>query len=50
MDRKNFTLSLVVPVYNEEENIQSFIDTIDRELAPLKEQLQILFINDGSLV
>jgi len=48
MDRKNFTLSLVVPVYNEEENIQSFIDTIDRELAPLREQLQILFINDGS--
>ena len=48
MDKKNFTLSLVVPAYNEEESIQTFIDTIDQELAPLRDQLEIVFVNDGS--
>ncbi|MBP8065751.1 MAG: glycosyltransferase family 2 protein [Aeromonadaceae bacterium] len=48
MDKKNFTLSLVVPAYNEEESIQAFIDTIDQELAPLRDQLEIVFVNDGS--
>ena len=48
MDKKNFTLSMVVPAYNEEESIQTFIDTIDQELAPLRDQLEIVFVNDGS--
>ena len=48
MDKKNFTMSLVVPAYNEEESIQTFIDTIDQELAPLRDQLEIVFVNDGS--
>lgn len=46
--KKNFTLSLVVPVYNEEESIQTFIDTIDQELPTLRDQLEIVFVNDGS--
>ena len=46
--KKDFTISLVVPVYNEEESIQTFIDTIDRELEPLRDKLQIVFVNDGS--
>ena len=46
--KKNFTLSLVVPAYNEEESIQTFIDTIDQELPTLRDQLEIVFVNDGS--
>ena len=46
--KQDFTISLVVPVYNEEESIQTFIDTIDRELEPLRDKLQIVFVNDGS--
>ncbi len=46
--KKDFTISLVVPVYNEEESIQTFIDTIDKELEPLRDKLQIVFVNDGS--
>ncbi len=46
--KQDFTLSLVVPAYNEEESIQTFIDTIDKELASLSDRLQIVFVNDGS--
>lgn len=48
MSRADFRLSLVVPVYNEEESIDAFISAIDTELAPLKDQLEIVFVNDGS--
>ncbi|HDO1382544.1 TPA: glycosyltransferase family 2 protein [Aeromonas veronii] len=48
MSHPDFRLSLVVPVYNEEESIDAFINAIDNELAPLKDQLEIVFVNDGS--
>ncbi|WP_108650420.1 glycosyltransferase family 2 protein [Dongshaea marina] len=48
MSNKEFSISLVVPVYNEQESIESFIEAIDQELEPLKERLEIVFINDGS--
>ena len=35
--KKDFTISLVVPVYNEEESME-----------PLRDKLQIVFVNDGS--
>lgn len=48
MSHADFRLSLIVPVYNEEESIDAFINAIDNELAPLKDQLEIVFVNDGS--
>ena len=48
MSHADFRLSLIVPVYNEEESIDAFINAIDNELAPLKDRLEIVFVNDGS--
>lgn len=41
-------LSLILPVYNEEENIQLQYEAIVRALKPLKRSYEILFIDDGS--
>lgn len=42
------TLSLIVAVLNEEESIAPFLKAIDRHLADLPAELEILFIDDGS--
>ncbi|HEY0963156.1 MAG TPA: glycosyltransferase family 2 protein [Pseudomonadales bacterium] len=42
------TLSLVVPVYNEEESLQHFLQRIDRVFQSEAVTLDIVFVNDGS--
>ncbi|TWT16056.1 glycosyltransferase family 2 protein [Planomicrobium sp. CPCC 101079] len=41
-------ISIVVPAYNEEENISSMYIKLAQELEPLPYRYEILFINDGS--
>ncbi|WP_298775668.1 glycosyltransferase family 2 protein [uncultured Shewanella sp.] len=41
-------LTLVVPVYNEQESISVFVETIKLELASIYHHIDILFVNDGS--
>jgi glycosyltransferase involved in cell wall biosynthesis len=41
-------LSLVVPVYNEEECIKRFMDEVSNELTPHGIHYEIVFIDDGS--
>ena len=41
-------ISIVVPCFNEEENIPLFYDAITKVLEPLDEDYEIIFINDGS--
>lgn len=43
-------LSLVVPCYNEQDNVRPFAESARRELAPLAGWLdyEIIFVNDGS--
>jgi glycosyltransferase involved in cell wall biosynthesis len=41
-------LSLVVPVYNEEENLPLLMDAIHRVMDPLKYSWELIFVDDGS--
>jgi glycosyltransferase involved in cell wall biosynthesis len=42
------TLSVVIPLYNEEENIQLLYDRLKRSLDPMGQEYEILFVDDGS--
>jgi polyisoprenyl-phosphate glycosyltransferase len=41
-------LSVVVPIYNEEENVAAFHDAVQTVMNPLGESWEIIFVNDGS--
>ena len=40
--------SLILPVYNEEENIKSLYRRISQVMEKLKNNYELIFINDGS--
>ena len=42
------TVSLIVPCYNEEKNIEPFYDAILHVFEELEEDFELLFVNDGS--
>ncbi|WP_420745155.1 glycosyltransferase family 2 protein [Photobacterium damselae] len=48
MIKEDYCLSLIVPVYNEEESIETFIGAINTRLASIRSHIDIVFINDGS--
>jgi glycosyltransferase involved in cell wall biosynthesis len=41
-------LSLVIPVYNEEQNIPLLFDAVQQALAPLPQTWELILVNDGS--
>jgi len=41
-------LSLIIPVYNEEENLPILHDSINEALNPLKSTWEVIFVDDGS--
>ncbi len=42
------TLSIVIPLYNEEENIQILHGRLKKALDPIEKEYEILFVDDGS--
>lgn len=42
------TVTIVVPVYNEAENIPHFVTAVDEAMAGLPYDYEILFVDDGS--
>ena len=41
-------ISIVIPVYNEEANIDLMVDSINQAISKINYQFEIIFINDGS--
>lgn len=48
MAETQVSLSIVVPMYNESDNIDRFYDTVAKVLAGLKMSCEIICVNDGS--
>lgn len=44
----NIDLSIVIPIYNEEENIQRLHEHLDKVLLSLGRSYEIIFVDDGS--
>ncbi len=47
-DAQGKTLTIVVPVFNEETNVSVLVERVARNLAQLREDWSILFVDDGS--
>lgn len=47
-ENRPFRLSLVVPMYNEEEGLSTFLDRVVPHVEPLTEDYEIVCVNDGS--
>lgn len=45
---KKYDLSILIPFYNEEENLQDNYNNIKSAIKDLKESIEIIYVNDGS--
>ncbi len=43
-----YSLSVVIPVYNEQENIQELYERLKQTLTSVTESFEMIFVNDGS--
>ena len=41
-------ISVVLPIYNEEKGLKSFIDDLYTKLKDIKQNFEIILVNDGS--
>jgi len=48
MNQKNKMLSVVIPVYNEEETLPYLLESLEQALKNLVREYEIIFIDDGS--
>ena len=40
-------ISIILPIYNEQEGLAAFVQSLENELTKLKEDVEVIFINDG---
>ena len=48
MSKPHYTLSVVIPVYNEEENVASLADQVHAALSAMDRDYEVLLVDDGS--
>lgn len=44
----DYKVALIVPVYNEEETVATFVSTVEEKLQDVLEHIEIVFVDDGS--
>ncbi|MGN8851676.1 glycosyltransferase family 2 protein [Anaerobiospirillum succiniciproducens] len=44
----DYKVALIVPVYNEEETVATFVSTVEEKLHDVLEHIEIVFVDDGS--
>ncbi len=49
LSNKKIELSVVIPVYNEEENIQPLVERLVKAVSGITDSYEIIFIDDGSM-
>ena len=42
------TISIVVPVFNEEDNIEHFYESVCKVMEPLAYDFELIYVDDGS--
>lgn len=48
MTKKNINLSIIIPVFNERENVDVLYQEISTALEPIGGQFEVIFVDDGS--
>ncbi len=48
LQKSSYTVALVVPVYNEEESVDNFVETVREKLHDELSHIEIVFVDDGS--
>lgn len=46
---KNFKLSIIIPLFNEEENVTLLLDKIESDLLEYEENWELILVDDGSM-
>lgn len=45
---KNIDISVIVPIYNEEQTIPELYDRLQKTVSQISENYELIFVNDGS--
>src|SRR5208337_4158668 len=48
MHNKNTSVSIIIPTYNERDNIRELLERIQRSMEPLNDPFEILIVDDDS--
>lgn len=48
MRNRNTAVSIIVPTYDERDNVRELLERIQRSVEPLRDQFEILIVDDDS--
>ena len=48
MEKKNIFISIVIPFFNEKNNLRILLPQLKKSLKTIKKKYEVIFIDDGS--